>query len=326
MKNDTKNKIIEILQKSNGEFVSGERLAKESGVSRSAVWKVINLLKKDGYLVEGVTNKGYRLQNAGGVLCQHAITRLLSQTPLKKVEVVKEISSTSKRLKEMAESGCESDYLLIANMQTDGVGRYGRKFYSPKESGIYFSLLLRPDKDVKVLTNVTVAMAVAVAQATEEIVGESCQIKWVNDILMSDKKVCGILTEGSINIETLSMNFLIVGVGINLYSPDGGFAEEIKHIAGSITKDKQIDKNLYLSQIIKNFYALFDNLEGESLYESYRRRLAFVGCEVDILKNGEKVNSGVILGVERDYNLIVRLFDGNIQKLDSGEISVKVAR
>ncbi|MBR5250453.1 MAG: biotin--[Clostridia bacterium] len=205
------------------------------------------------------------------------------------------------------------------------VGRYDRKFFSPSDSGVYFSLAINPKIEIALTTNITVLMAVAVAQAIEEFSKKRCDIKWVNDLLVNSKKVCGILTEGSINLETMSMNFVIVGVGINLYSPTDGFDKTIKNIAGGIfDKKDSIDKNEFVAKIIKNFYNYLPNLNSPALFDEYQKRLAFIGQKVDVLKNSQKIFEGIVLGVDESFKLIVKnLADGQIVKLDSGEISTR---
>lgn len=255
---------------------------------------------------------------------------LLKDCPVKSIQVVKQTTSTNKVLKQLAnDEGYTHDCLMVANSQTDGVGRYDRKFFSPMDSGVYFSLLINPKVDIALTTNLTVAMSVAVARAIKTCVHKDCQIKWVNDILVDDKKVCGILTEGSINIETNSMNFVVVGVGVNLYKPQGGFDQSIKNIAGGLfdSKKPNFDKNEFIATIIKNFYLLLNDLTSKELLEEYQQKLAFIGQKVDVLKNSQKVFEGQVLGVDDSFKLIVKnLEDGSIQKLDSGEISTRISK
>ena len=329
MKKEVKQKIIDILLNSQ-DYVSGESIAREAKVSRSAVWKHIENLKKEGYEIEGVKNRGYRLVNVGNHLNEKILASRLSHILTGGVVLKKQVSSTNKLLRQMAEEGCGKDCLLIANSQTDGIGRYGRKFFSPADSGIYFSLLLKPNCEISLTTNVTVAMAVAVAQSIEETLGKQCLIKWVNDLLIEGKKVCGILTEGSIDVETMSMNFVVVGVGINLYRPTEGFDHSIKDIAGGLLpadEKKSLDKNLLVEKIIKNFYDLLKDLRSPRLAESYRARLAYVGERVQVLKNGQPIDEGQVLGVDDQFKLKVRLrSNGEIQSLDSGEISTRLTK
>lgn len=325
-KKNTRETIIDILQTADG-YVSGESIAERAKVSRSAVWKHVEKLKKDGYRFESVKNKGYRLIADGSVINQTYLSKTLKNVLSGGVEVKKQVTSTNKLLKQMAEQGCAQDFLLIANSQTDGIGRYGRKFFSPTDSGLYFSLLIKPQIDISLTTNVTVAMAVAVATAIEETTHQPTQIKWVNDILVDGKKTCGILTEGSIDLETMSMKFIIVGVGINLYEPADGFDSSIKNIAGSITKNSslKIDKNLLVTKIITNFYMALQDLTSPNLLRQYRDRLAFVGSMVDVLKNGEKIDEGQLLGVDENYKLQIKTSQGNLL-LDSGEISTRLSQ
>ncbi len=233
------------------------------------------------------------------------------------------VTSTNKILK--ADAARLADrYVLIASAQTEGVGRYGRKFFSPDGSGVYFSVLLKPDGAVENVTNLTVAMAVAVCHAVEKLTGKKCEIKWVNDVLIDGKKVCGILSEGVYDSEKAAFGAVVVGVGINLFKPHGGFDESIAGIADGIAKEGQIDVNELVAEVLSNFFEAADDLNGKKLYEEYSCRLAHVGRRADILKNGEKIDDGIVDGVEEDYRLRVITDDGTVF-LDSGEISTHVA-
>lgn len=325
-KKDSQKTVIQILQQNNGEYVSGEIIAQRAQISRSAVWKIISKLKTSGFAIDGVKNKGYRLINNGDILNKAALEQLLCDLPISEVDVRQTVTSTNKLLKVIAEKESISDYLMVAHSQTDGVGRYNRKFFSPSDSGIYFSLLLRPVLPIQITTNLTVAMAVAVALAIEEFTDKICEIKWVNDLLVDGKKVCGILTEGSIDVETLTLNYAVVGVGVNLYKPIGGFDYSIKDIAGEIALPNSLDKNKFLACILKNFYVFLQDLTSPKLFENYSKRLAFVGRTVDILKNGKITDCGVVEGVNKAFKLLVRTSDGVTQSLDSGEISARLCK
>jgi len=254
---------------------------------------------------------------------------LLKDCPVKSIQVVKQTTSTNKVLKQLAnDEGYTHDCLMVANSQTEGVGRYDRKFFSPMDSGVYFSLLINPKIDVILTTNITVAMAVAVAQAIEKFSKKKCDVKWVNDLLVDGKKVCGILTESSINMETMSTNFVVVGVGVNLHQPQNGFDQSIKNIAGGIFDKKDcVDKNEFVATIVKNFYLYLKDLTSVDLFEQYKKRLTYIGDEVDVLKNSQKVFKGIVLGVDESYKLLVKnTQDDTICKLDSGEISTRISK
>ena len=190
-------------------------------------------LRAQGYLIESVTNKGYRLSSRSDVLSEAGVERYLKATGLR-IQVVDRVDSTNSAMKRMAAEGAPHGSVLIANEQSAGRGRMGRSFYSPPGTGIYMSLLLRPHTDAQRATLVTASAAVAVAEAIEQLAGEPVQIKWVNDIFLDDKKISGILTEAAFGLESGVPEYVVVGVGINACAPEGGFPPELAEIAGSL--------------------------------------------------------------------------------------------
>ncbi len=241
-----------------------------------------------------------------------------------KAETRASVTSTNKILKANA-AELSDRYVLVASAQTDGVGRYGRKFFSPSRSGVYFSMLLKPDGAQLNIVNLTVVAAVAVCRAIEKLTENKCNIKWVNDILVGGKKVCGILAESVYDTAKNAFSAVVVGIGINTTKPRDGFDESIAHIADCIAKEGDVDVNELVAEVVCNFFALVENPDEQKLYDEYSRRLAFVGQRVDILKNGETTGDGVLAGVEKDFRLRV-LTDSGVLYLDSGEISTRVAK
>ena len=313
--------LAELLRK-RGQFLSGEELAASLSVSRSAVWKAIGQLRSEGYPIEAGTNRGYRL-TGGDVLSREGIRRYLHTTEVD-AHVYTSVGSTNTLLKAWAEDGCAEGTAAVAEEQTAGRGRRGRGFFSPRGTGLYLSILLRPESSAGAALAITTAAAVAAAEAIEEISGEEAGIKWVNDIYMHGKKVCGILTEASLDVESGGLRYAIVGIGINVLTPAGGFPDELSDIAGAVFGDSSLpDLRCRLAAaLLDRFFARYRALGSEANFEAYRRRCFVLGRRVTILSNGIAVGEGVARDLERDYSLCIRYDDGTEKLLNSGEVSV----
>lgn len=230
------------------------------------------------------------------------------------------VTSTNTILKQMAMDGKAEGEVIIAHSQTEGRGRYNRKFYSD-QGGIYMSILLRPTTAPNTAV-LTAAAAVAVSDAIEEISGKVTQIKWVNDLLINNKKVCGILCEGGFVGNDC---FVIVGIGINAFTTQNGFNDKIKTIAGTVfdTCSPTLCEQL-AAKVIDNISYQYNYLEKGDFLNKYRQKNIILGKEVTILKQGEIIDSGTALGIDDNCHLIVKLANGKITTLSSGEVSVKI--
>ena len=226
--------VLDALEKNRGEYLSGEQLASSLGVSRNAVWKAIQKLEEAGHKIRAVPKRGYTLAPESDVLTVQSVSRFLDTDMPVYLQVQTEVTSTNTLLKAQAEQGAPEGTVLIAESQTAGKGRLGRHFTSPPGTGIYFSLLLRPHCTAEKSLFITTTAAVAVCEAIEQVTGLNPQIKWVNDVYLNEKKVCGILTEASVDFENGGLNWAVLGIGINIAVPEEGFPEEIRSIAGAI--------------------------------------------------------------------------------------------
>lgn len=231
------------------------------------------------------------------------------------------VESTNVVAKQYAETGAAEGNVIIAHSQTGGKGRLGRKFYSPKGTGIYFSIILRPKVKTEEISLITPVAAVAVAKAFEEIAKKSPKIKWVNDIFVNGKKVCGILSEAAFGADGTAQ-YVILGIGINLYAPENGFPEDIKSIAGALLEPNEtIDINLLLSNIINNFFKLYKDLKSTDTVDAYRTRLLLKNQKVNYIKNGEP-KSGTVLDIDEAFQLVIETESGKTEHLQSGEVTV----
>ena len=321
----TKELVLEILQEHPDAFVSGAYLAERLGLSRTAVWKAISRLKADGYEIEAVTNQGYRLLSGSDVLSAGGITRYLRHPEIRP-QVFPTLTSTSTVLKSLAAEDAPAGTAVLAVTQTAGRGRLGRSFYSPSASGLYLSLLLRPDLAPADAPQLTSCAAVAAAEAIAELSGRETGIKWVNDVWMDGKKVCGILTEAGMDLESGRVSYVIVGIGINLRTPEGGFPEEIRQVAGAAFDGLAVPdlRSRLAAAVLDRLWDCAADPFSDAVFDAYAARSFIPGRRITILAPGRDPVPAEALRLNRDYSLQVRLEDGSEQALASGEVSVRI--
>ena len=320
-----KERIAVLLEENRSRYISGEEMAERLGVSRAAVWKAIGLLKENGYQIDAVTGKGYCLSEDTDVLSVSGIKNHLQPSLQNfEIDVYKEVTSTNTLLRQKAADGAAEGTTVIAQRQTGGKGRFGRSFFSPEDSGLYMSILLRPNLTAAEATLITAAAAVAVCEAIETTVGGNPQIKWVNDVYLNEKKVCGILSEGNYSMESGQLEYVILGIGINVYEPTGGFPKELAEIAGALSEKQQGGlKNRLAAGITQNVMNHYARLSARGFLIEYRRRCFVTGQRITIKKNGENIPA-LALGVDDDCKLCVRYDDGAEEALFSGEVSTRL--
>lgn len=319
-----KSEILAILSDANGEYISGETLGSRLYCSRNAVWKAINALKADGCEIEAVTNKGYRLIG-GDVLCADSVMRNL-KLPLD-VRVVDCVTSTNDVLKAAAENGAKEGTVIIAKEQSKGKGRLGRSFFSPN-SGIYMSILLRPQLSASDSLMITTCAAVSVCEAIEKVCGKDCGIKWVNDIFLNGLKICGILTEASVDFETGGLQYAVPGIGINVAHPKNDFPAELHGIAGALYDElpKVGDIRAKLcAELLNRFFGYYNNLKNRDFMAQYKRRSIIIGKKINVIQNGSKTPA-TALDIDDDARLLVRYEDGKTAFISTGEVSVRLQK
>jgi len=323
----TKEKLLALLEDSKGTFFSGEEIARTLQVSRAAVWKAVNALREDGYTIDAATNKGYRLSPDSDILSPQGIRRFLKPEYRDlDLTVLPTAPSTNALVREKANQGRPEGCVIVACEQTDGRGRYGRQFFSPIDSGVYLSLLLRPTAySPQQATCLTAAAAAAMCQAIEAVTGQQPGIKWVNDIFLHGKKVCGILTEAAVGLETGALDYMVLGAGVNLYPPVKGFPEEIQPIAGSVLEHSCPEaKNRLVGEFLNRFRDFYAHPECRAYLEDYRARSLAIGRNVTVLSAGKAV-SAYAYGIDDDFRLLVRYENGDIEALSHGEICIQLA-
>lgn len=323
----TKEKLLALLEDSKGTFFSGEEIARTLQVSRAAVWKAVNALREDGYTIDAATNKGYRLSPDSDILSPQGIRRFLKPEYRDlDLTVLPTAPSTNALVREKANQGRPEGCVIVACEQTDGRGRYGRQFFSPIDSGVYLSLLLRPTAySPQQATCLTAAAAAAMCQAIEAVTGQQPGIKWVNDIFLHGKKVCGILTEAAVGLETGALDYMVLGAGVNLYPPAEGFPEEIQSIAGSVLEHSCPEaKNRLVGEFLNRFWDFYTHPECRTYLEDYRSRSLAIGQNVTVLSAGRAV-SAYAYGIDDDFRLLVRYENGDTEALSYGEIRIQLA-
>ncbi len=236
------------------------------------------------------------------------------------IEAVAETASTNEDMKTKARQGADEISVLIADRQTKGKGSKGRQFFSPGGTGCYMSFLLRPAIKPEDCIMLTTMAAVATARAIEKLTDKKAEIKWVNDIYIGGKKTAGILTEGAYTAGD-KIDFAVLGIGINLAVPDGGFPEELRDIAGALG-DVEI-KNELIAEIISGFVCLYKNLPDKSYMKEYRERLFFLGKKVKVVC-GDICSEATAIDVDDMCRLLAELDSGETLTLGSGEISLKI--
>lgn len=321
----TKDAVLTILR-AEKTYVSGEKISSQLGVSRAAVNTAVKTLRAEGYEILSTTNKGYFLNNVPNSLTVSELSTYLPAERMTEVKCLDSVDSTNNSLRELAFSGAAEGQVIIANEQLCGRGRRGRMFESPRDKGIYLSILLRPDSVPVNMTTITAWAAVTVSNAIETVSGVRPNIKWVNDLIMNHKKVCGILTEMSVESESGQIQYVIIGIGLNVNEEATDFSKENRGVATSLLMEtgKNICRAQLAAEIIKQLDKMCNDWPcAKNLYlDAYRSGNIVIGKEVTVMqKNGEK--SGIATGITDDFALRVSYTDGSSEVLSSGEVRVK---
>jgi BirA family biotin operon repressor/biotin-[acetyl-CoA-carboxylase] ligase len=360
-----KEQILSLLAENVDHPISGQRLAHECGVSRTAIWKAVASLRGEGYSIEAAQKAGYRLDPATDILSSAGImialeedrqtsTQTANIPHSRSITVHKSIDSTNTQAKrllaEVATFRTSTGTLtqaaenlhtavIIAQEQTGGRGRLGRSFYSPPNSGLYISCIYFPKTAVHEPASITAAAAVAIRRALYHLYHIESSIKWVNDLFLDGKKICGILTEGITDLETGTIDALVIGAGINLRTPQGGFPGEISSVAGALqntgflqdnqeTSDKdkshRIFRNDVAAAVMHELLSVFQSVESndiQSIMTEYKQHSLVLGKTLQISSGGESYHA-LATDIDSQAHLIVTTDDGKQKILHSGEVSL----
>lgn len=314
-----KEQVLSILEENRGSFISGEEIAEALSVSRNAVWKSVNALKKEGHIINAITNKGYSLAETSSVFTAHSVYEQLSSELKERlnISVVPVVGSTNSELKALGEKGGLDGTVLIALEQTEGRGRLGRSFYSPKDTGLYMSILLRPEFSAEDSLYITVCAAVSAAEAIENTSKVKTGIKWVNDIYVDGKKTCGILTEAALDFESGGLNYAVLGIGINLTTRE--FPAELKDIAAAVSETDKDLRSFIAAGFLNIFFSYYNDLKSLSFLSEYRRRSILIDKEISFMR-GNEVFEGKVIGIDDNVRLLTELKNGEIKAFSSGEV------
>ena len=321
-----KDDIVKLLEAEGEGYLSGQRISAQLGVSRAAVWKAIEALRKEGYEIDSRSNCGYRLVRKADVIDPEALSRLGTRQMGRKVLYFDSLDSTNNEIKRQSIGQVENGLAIIADCQTGGRGRRGRSFLSPAGKGLYLSLLMQPRCTVEELSMLTAWSAVALCRAVERACGVRPGIKWPNDLVLNRKKLCGILTELEWEAESGEFSCVIIGAGINVSQDEADFGPEVAPIAISLAQalGTAPDRTELAAQVIRSLNALYDDFPAQNAayLDHFRRDCLTVGNPIKVISGaGERI--GTATGISDDFGLTVRWEDGSTETLTSGEVSVR---
>lgn len=307
-----------------GTYISGQQLGRESGVSRTAVWKYINELRRDGYGIISAPKRGYLLVNTPDTPWPEEVRAGLDTRAMGRILTFhREVSSTQDVARRLADNGAEEGTAVIAETQASGHGRLGRPWASPP-GGLYLSVILRPSISPPEALKLPLICGVAVVHAIQDLVPLSVRVKWPNDVLINGKKVCGILTE--MNAETDRLNYVIIGIGINVNTPADAFPPDIRHIATSLLIEcaTTVSRVRLVQRIFGRLELLYDTFRQsgfESIRQEWKRHSTVIGSVCDASSPGHRI-TGIAVDLDRDGALILQTSDGRHERIIAGDITL----
>lgn len=321
-----KGKIVSLLKNNYPEYISGEEISRILGVSRTAVWKHIAGLREDGYVIESHSKVGYRLVSSPDRPFEYELKKYLRTNDAIGQDIIYHdtLDSTNDLAKELAEHGASEGTVIIAEKQTSGRGRLGRAWYSPAGEGLWFSIILRPQISIAEAAKITLTAAVAVAKAIRQSTGAFVGIKWPNDILLNGKKLAGILTE--MNAEPDKINYLIVGIGVNVNLSQAELPPEINGIAVSLTEDnKRISRTKLLADILSELdflYREFCHGRFNEILSQWREMSVTLNRMVQI-KGLNYAEEGFAVDIDESGALLLKTKEGSVKRIYSGDVSLR---
>ena len=316
--------ILKALQQE--ERVSGAELSRRLNVSRTAIWKHINGLRKRGYQIDSSPRAGYSLIKSPDLLLPEEISAGLSTNVFgRRILYRDEVASTQDVAKELAKQGAEEGTVVICERQVGGRGRKGRNWVSPPYVGVYLSIILRPRLKPSEVVQLPLLAGVVVSRAIKELTPLKPRIKWPNDIILEGGKVAGILTEVSAEID--QVDYVVLGIGINVNTPVSLLTEDIKGVATSLAAEcgENVSRAKFTQCLLTEFEALYEEFLSagfSSIREEWKILDSTIGSRVEISGGGEKM-VGEVLGIDREGFLLLRGGDGEIKRIVSGDVSLR---
>lgn len=327
-----KDKIIRLLEDNRGNCLSGEKIAEMLGVSRTAIWKNIKSLKEEGFNIETVPGKGYTLAKDNNTISKEGISLDLNADIT--LDLYDSLDSTNTTAIQLIGQDVANKTLVVANTQLKGKGRLGRTFYSPKDTGVYMSMILNANMSVDKSILITSAAGVAATRGIKETTGIDTKIKWVNDIYIGDKKIGGILTEAVTDFESGSISHIIVGIGINCSTKNFlSFDSQLANKAGAITSESDaeyVNRNQLIASIANNLIELYEEIQHDdfSFMDEYKEKSYVLGKEINLYRTPMTDMSNVVPATVVDITdragLVIQLEDGTLETITTGEVSVRL--
>jgi BirA family biotin operon repressor/biotin-[acetyl-CoA-carboxylase] ligase len=322
--------MLELLRAHPDGYISGEQVSEQLGLSRTAIWKSVDALRKSGYTIEARTGLGYRLTASPDVLTEEELRWRLAdvRTVGRTLVCLDEVDSTNSYAKKLGIGGGADGTVVVANSQTAGRGRMERKFQSPPDRGIYLTALLRPALPPEKLLSITGLCATAISNAIEQTTGTRPGIKWTNDLVLHGKKVCGILTEMSLEGESGRLQYLVMGIGVNVSQTSDEFSPEVRTMASSLSQELGVPVSrpaLAAAEIaeLDKLYAALLTGETEEYLMRYRESCVTLGREVQLLRADGSREHVRALDIDDQFGLVVRRDSGETAVIRSGEASVR---
>lgn len=318
-------RVCAALQAAQERYLSGEELSRTLGITRAAVWKAVEALRRQGYNIDARTGRGYRLLQSPDILRRDTVKKYLPG-PRESWEVLQSVDSTNSACRRLALEGAPDGTVVMADCQTAGRGRRGRSFQSPAGKGLFFSILWRPGCAPEKLLALTALSAVAVCRAIEQVTGVRPQIKWPNDLVLQGRKLAGILTELTLEGESGMVDHVVVGIGVNVHQQPQDFSPDVRRIATSL--DSALQGSFDRAALAAAMMQQLDILRREVMFrpglwlEEYRQACLNIGRRVRLVtKCGEEQVTAV--EIDSQFGLVVRHDDGRTETVRSGEVSVR---
>jgi BirA family transcriptional regulator, biotin operon repressor / biotin---[acetyl-CoA-carboxylase] ligase len=318
--------ILDILRTNSPAPVSGEELSAQLKISRTAIWKHIQVLKKEGYAIEALPKKGYVLTSIPDkMLPAEIISKLKTKWLGRQVKYEESVTSTNEMGKTLANAGCVNGVVCVAEEQFGGKGRLSRGWFSPAGEGLWFSVVLKPPFMPDEAPKCTLLAAVAVVRTINEYAGVNAVIKWPNDILLEGKKLVGILTEMS--AEFGHINYIVIGIGINVCVPKAKVPKELRESAISladVSKEK-VNRVDLLAAVLKNLEELYEMVLADGfapILELWRQYSTTIGKEVKVI-GPDMTYNGTAIDIDENGLLVVERDNGIIEKVVAGDVSIR---
>lgn len=304
-------------------YLSGERLSQKLNISRTAVWKFIKELENEGYIIEGVRKLGYRLSHIPDIMTPSAIlTELQTQRLGQNIVYFDTVDSTQRIAHQLAREGKGHGTVVVADEQTGGKGRLGREWFSPSGTGIWISMIIRPELPLHAVPQLTLLSAVAITKGIRELTELDVKIKWPNDLLLHGKKICGILTE--LNAEADRVNYVIIGFGLNVNHSERDFPDDLRQIATSLAMEKgtQLERAKLIARILENWEKLYQHYceHGFELIKTLWETYAIsIGKQI-VARTLNGSFQGEAVGITHEGVLLLKDENGQVHKIYSADI------